>query len=137
MNVQCRSRYNHLIRQGKVSIDEAEYLAAANTSDPGYVYDDEIEVAFKNQIKILSRKSRVWSPEMVCFVYHCCMIDQGGAYNLCGLTLLSPSPSSIIITTITTIITIITITITIIMPPSSPPIPPPSPGLTLISFSED
>ena len=72
-NVQCRSRYNHLIKQGKVSIDEAEYMAAANTSDPGYVYDDEIEVAFKNQIKILPRKSRVWSPEMVCFVYHCCM----------------------------------------------------------------
>jgi hypothetical protein len=54
-----------LIKQGKVSIDEAEYMDANYTPDTGYNYDDDVEVAFKNKIKMLPRKSRVWSPEMV------------------------------------------------------------------------
>ena len=64
-NVQCSRKYSYLIKQGKVSIDEAEYMDAAYTPDPGYVYDDDVEVAFKNKIKILPRMSKVWSPEMV------------------------------------------------------------------------
>ena len=64
-NVQCIGKYANLIKQGKVSIDEAEYMDAANTPDPGYVYDDDVEVAFKNKIKMLPRKSTVWPPEMV------------------------------------------------------------------------
>jgi hypothetical protein len=64
-NVQCRKKWENLLLKGKVSIDEAEYMDAANTPDPGYVYDDDVEVAFKNKIKILPRMSRVWSPEMV------------------------------------------------------------------------
>ena len=47
------------------SINEADYMDAAYTPDPGYVYDDDVEVAFKNKIKRLPRKSRVLSPEMV------------------------------------------------------------------------
>jgi hypothetical protein len=63
-----------LIKQGKISIDEAEYMDAAYTPDTGYVYDDDVEVAFNNRPKkIVTRKSTVWSPEMVCFVYQCCM----------------------------------------------------------------
>ena len=38
--------------------------------DPGYIYDDGIEVAFKIEIKILLRQSRVWYSEMVSSVYH-------------------------------------------------------------------
>ena len=64
-NEQCRKKYANLIKQGNVSIDEAEYMDAANTPDPGYIYDDDVEVAFKNKIKRLPRKSSVWSPEMV------------------------------------------------------------------------
>jgi len=64
-NVQCSRKYTYLIKQGKVSIDEAEYMDAAYTPDTGYNYDDDVEVAFKNKIKILPRMSRVWSPEMV------------------------------------------------------------------------
>ena len=63
--VQCRNKYAYLIKQGKVSIDEAEYMDTAYTPDPGYVYDDDVEVAFKNKIKMLPRKSTVWPPEMV------------------------------------------------------------------------
>ena len=58
-------KWANLLLKGKVSIDEAEYMDAANTPDPGYVYDDDVEVAFKNKIKILPRMSRVWSPELV------------------------------------------------------------------------
>jgi len=64
-NVQCKNKYAILIKQGKVSIDEAEYMDTANTPDTGYVYDDDVEVAFKNKIKKVTRKSRVWPPEMV------------------------------------------------------------------------
>ncbi len=64
-NVQCRNKFTYLIKQGKVSIDEAEYMDAANTPDTGYIYDDDVEVAFKNQFKKVIRKSRVWSTTMV------------------------------------------------------------------------
>ena len=65
-NVQCRNKYANLIKQGKVSIDEAEYMDAANTPDTGYNYDGDVEVAFNNRSKkIVTRKSRVWSSEMV------------------------------------------------------------------------
>ena len=50
--------------QGKFSIHEADYMDAANTPDPGYVYDDDIKVAFNNQIKKLTRKNRGWSTLM-------------------------------------------------------------------------
>ena len=56
--VQCRGKYANLIKQGKV-------MDAFYTPDPGYVYDDDVEVAFKNKIKRLQRKSTVWPPEMV------------------------------------------------------------------------
>jgi len=72
-NVQCRKKWENLLLKGKVSIDEAEYMDAAYTPDTGYNYDDDVEVAFKNKIKILPRMSRVWSPELVCSVYHCCI----------------------------------------------------------------
>jgi hypothetical protein len=64
-NKQCKDKWIYLKSKGKVSIDEAEYMDAAHTPDPGYIYDDDVEVAFKNKMKILSRKSKVWSPEMV------------------------------------------------------------------------
>ena len=65
-NEQCITKYDYLIKLGKVSIDKAEYLAAANTSDPGYVYDDDVVKAFNNRPKkMLTRKSRVWSTIMV------------------------------------------------------------------------
>jgi hypothetical protein len=40
-------------------------MDAAYTPDPGYVYDDDVEVACKTKIKIQPRMSKVWSPEMV------------------------------------------------------------------------
>ena len=52
-------KHDYLIMQGKFSIHEADYMDAANTPDPGYVYDDDIKVAFNNQIKKVTRKSRV------------------------------------------------------------------------------
>ena len=64
-NVQCKTKWRNLLLKGKVSIDEAEYMDAAYTPDPGYIYDDDVEVAFKNKIKRLQRKSTVWPPEMV------------------------------------------------------------------------
>ena len=48
-NVQCSRKYTYLIKQGKVSIDEAEYMDAAYTPDTGYIYDDDVEVAFNNR----------------------------------------------------------------------------------------
>ena len=65
-NVQCGNKYAYLIKQGKVSIDEAEYMDANYTPDTGYNYDDDVEVAFNNRSKkIVTRKSKVWSSEMV------------------------------------------------------------------------
>jgi hypothetical protein len=41
-------------------------MDAAYTPDPSYVYDDDVVKAFINRPKkMLTRKSRVWSPEMV------------------------------------------------------------------------
>jgi hypothetical protein len=64
-NLQCRGKWSYIKSLGKVSIDEAEYMDTAYTPDPGYIYDDDVEVAFKNKMKKVTRKSRVWSPEMV------------------------------------------------------------------------
>ena len=65
-NRQCMNKYFRLIKLGKVSIDEAEYMDAANTPDPSYVYDDDVVKAFINRPKkMLTRKSRVWSTIMV------------------------------------------------------------------------
>ena len=65
-NKQCINKYENLIKQGKVSIDEAEYMDAAYTPDPSYVYDDDVVKAFNNRPKkMLTRKSRVWSTIMV------------------------------------------------------------------------
>ncbi len=60
-NVQCINKYFKLIKQGKVSIDKAKIVDAANTPDPSYVYDDDVVKAFNNrQKKKVTRKSRVW-----------------------------------------------------------------------------
>ena len=65
-NVQCRKKWANLLLKGKVSIDEAEYMDTNYTPDTGYNYDDDVEVAFNNRSKkIVTRKSRVWSSEMV------------------------------------------------------------------------
>ena len=65
-SVQCRNKHFELIEQGKVSIDKAEIMDAANTPDPSYVYDDDVVKAFNNRPKKkVTRKSRVWSAEMV------------------------------------------------------------------------
>ena len=65
-NEQCRRKYDYLIELGKVSIDEAEYMDAANTPDPSYVYDDDVVKAFNNRPKKkVIRKSSVWSTIMV------------------------------------------------------------------------
>ena len=65
-NRQCRRKYDYLIELGKVSIDEAEIMDAANTPDPSYVYDDDVVKAFNNRPKKkVKKKSRVWSTIMV------------------------------------------------------------------------
>ena len=65
-NKQCVDKWRHLNAKGKVSIDEAEYMDAAYTPDPSYVYDDDVVKAFSNrQKKKVTRKSRVWSTLMV------------------------------------------------------------------------
>ena len=65
-NNQCRIKYYYLIELGKVSIDKAEIMDAANTPDPSYVYDDDVVKAFNNRPKKkVKRKSRVWSTIMV------------------------------------------------------------------------
>ena len=65
-NKQCRIKYDYLIKLGKVSIDKAEIMDAANTPDPGYVYDDDVVKAFNNRPKKkVKRKSTVCSTIMV------------------------------------------------------------------------
>ena len=65
-NVQCINKWRKLNAKGKVSIDEAEYMDAANTPDPSYVYDDDVVKAFNNRPKKkVIRKSSVWSTIMV------------------------------------------------------------------------
>ena len=65
-NRQCEDKWRKLNAKGKVSIDEAEIMDAAFTPDPSYVYDDDVVKAFNNRPKKkVTRKNRVWSPEMV------------------------------------------------------------------------
>ena len=65
-NVHCKDKWRKLNAKGKVSIDEAEIMDAANTPDPSYVYDDDVVKAFNNRPKKkVKRKSRVWSTLMV------------------------------------------------------------------------
>ena len=64
-NTQCRDRWNYLLLQGKVIIDEAELTTCWYTPDPDYDYTDDVMQAFKVQRKKTSRKSTVWTPEMV------------------------------------------------------------------------
>jgi len=64
-NDQCRSRWHNLILQRKVSIDEAKLATSWYTPDPDYDYTDYVMEAFKVQRKKTSRKSTVWTPEMV------------------------------------------------------------------------
>ena len=63
-NTQCSSRWNNLNLQGKVIIDEAEYMDTALIPDLSYDYDEDVEKAFINQ-KNIYRNRTVWSPEMV------------------------------------------------------------------------
>ena len=55
-NELCIDKWRELNPKGKVSIDEAEYMDAAYTPDTGYIYDDDVEVAFKIEIKKVKRK---------------------------------------------------------------------------------
>ena len=64
-NTQCSVRWNYLLLQGKVIIDEAVYMTSWYTPDPDYDYTDDVMQAFKVQRKKISRKSTVWTPEMV------------------------------------------------------------------------
>jgi hypothetical protein len=64
-NIQCRSRWRILNLQGNVSIDEAKLTTSWYTPDPDYDYTDDVMEAFKVQRKKTSRKSTVWTPEMV------------------------------------------------------------------------
>jgi hypothetical protein len=64
-NEQCHNRWDYLVDMGKVIIDEAELTTSWYTPDPDYDYTDDVMEAFKVQIKKTSRKSRVWTPEMV------------------------------------------------------------------------
>ena len=63
-NKQCKSRWDNLILQGKVIIDEAEYMDTALNPDLSYDYDEDVKKAFINQRKKRSKRT-VWSPEMV------------------------------------------------------------------------
>ena len=64
-NYQCYGRWHNLILQGEVSIDEAKLTTSWYTPDPDYDYTDDVMQAFKVQRKKTSRKSTVWTPEMV------------------------------------------------------------------------
>ena len=64
-NKQCSNRWDQLILQGKVIIDEAKLTTSWYTPDPDYDYTDDVMEAFKVQIKKTIRKSTVWSTEMV------------------------------------------------------------------------
>jgi hypothetical protein len=63
-NIQCSSRWDNLNLQGKVIIDEAEYMDTALNPDLSYDYDEDVKKAFINQKKKYSKRT-VWSPEMV------------------------------------------------------------------------
>ena len=63
-NTQCKSRWDSLILQGKVIIDEAVYMDTALNPDLSYDYDEDVKKAFTNQRKTGNKKT-VWSIEMV------------------------------------------------------------------------
>jgi len=63
-NIQCSSRWDNLNLQGKVIIDEAEFMTSRYTPNLSYDYTDDVEKAFNNQYKKGSKRI-VWSPEMV------------------------------------------------------------------------
>ena len=64
-NRQCSNRWDNLILQGKVIIDEAKLTTSWYTPDPDYDYTDDVMEAFKVQRKKTIKKSTVWSTEMV------------------------------------------------------------------------
>jgi hypothetical protein len=64
-NSQCNCRWYKLNLQEKVIIDEAELTTSWYTPEPDYDYTDDVMEAFKVQRKKTSRKSTVWTPEMV------------------------------------------------------------------------
>ncbi len=64
-NVQCHHRWDNLILQGKVSIDEAVYMSTWYTPNWSYDYNDDVEMAYNNQNKKGSGERIRWSPEMV------------------------------------------------------------------------
>ena len=64
-NRQCKKRWNNLILQGKVIINEAKVTTSWYTPDPDYDYTDVVMEAFKVQRKKTIRKSTVWTPEIV------------------------------------------------------------------------
>ena len=64
-NIQCRCRWENLILQGKVSIDEAVYMSTWYTPNLSYDYNDDVEMAYSNQRKKASGERIIWSPEMV------------------------------------------------------------------------
>ena len=63
-NIQCNGRWDYLFLQGKVFIDEAEYMDTSLNPDLSYDYDEDVKKAFINQRKKGSKRT-VWSPEMV------------------------------------------------------------------------
>ena len=63
-NIQCSGRWDSLILQGKVIINEAEYMDTSLNPDLSYDYDDDVKKAFINQRKKRSKRT-VWSIEMV------------------------------------------------------------------------
>ena len=64
-NYQCRTRWNYLSSQGKVSIDEAVYMSTWYTPNLSYDYNDDVEMAYSNQNKKASGEWIRWSLEMV------------------------------------------------------------------------
>ena len=64
-NSQCSRRWNKLILQGKVIIDEAVYMTTWFTPNLSYDYTDDVEKAYNNQRKKGSGESIIWSIELV------------------------------------------------------------------------
>ena len=64
-NIQCNGRWDYLFLQGKVFIDEAEYMDTSLNPDLSYDYDEDVEKAFNNQRKKGYREKIMWSPKMV------------------------------------------------------------------------
>ena len=72
-NRQCSHRWDKLILQGNVIIDEAKLTTSWYTPDPDYDYTDDVEKAYNNQCKKGSGERIIWSIEMVSYDYHLCM----------------------------------------------------------------